>query len=447
MKTSRRDFLKTAGAASAMLSVGGVLPGFSAASYSRIMGANERIRLSVIGVNSRGTALSTNFARLPDSEVVTVCDCDRRAISKCIEATKKVQTTVPKGEKDFRRSLADKDVDAVVIAMPDHWHTPAALLALQAGKHVYLEKPVSHNPREGEMLVEATAKYGKVLQVGSQRRSWPNVIQAINELHEGVIGKVHSGKMWYAGGRPGIGTGKVARVPDELDWDLWQGPAPRTVYKDNIVHYKWHWFWHWGTSESGNNGPHMIDLLTWGMKLKFPKKISSLGGRYYFDDDWETPDTQIISMEYDNAVLFFDCNSANGKSTENTTAGAMFYGDSGSMLIPLGDEYTVFDMKNKVVKTVNERTSNVESGNRTNPSQSLDLIHLQNFFDGIRKGTPLACTAEIGHYDCTTMLLGNIAMRTGRTLDINPNNGHIIGDSEAQRFWSRTYEPGWEPKV
>jgi len=446
MKISRRFFLKTAGTTSALLTVGGILPGFSAASYSRIIGANERIRLSIVGVNGRGTALSGNFARMPGGEVATICDCDKRAMDKCIEATKKMQTSVPKGEKDFRKSLADKDIDAVVIAMPDHWHTPAALLALQAGKHVYLEKPVSHNPREGEMLIEATAKYGKTLQVGNQRRSWPNLIQAIHELHEGVIGKIHSGKMWYANARPSIGFGKIARVPDELDWNLWQGPAPRTIYKDNIVHYNWHWFWHWGTAESGGNGVHMVDLLTWGMNLKFPKKINSMGGRYYHTDDWETPDTQLICLEYDKAVLHLECNSCNAKRTEDAAVGVMFYGDLGSLFISGGNEYKIFDQKNTVIKDVKSNL-NFTAGNTIDPSQDLDMIHFQNFFDGIRKGTPLACTAELGHQCCALMLLGNIAMRTGRTLDLNPANGHIIGDNEAQRYWGRDYEPGWEPKI
>ena len=446
MKTSRRDFLKTAGTATALLGVGGVLPGFSAESYSRIIGANERIRLSVVGVNSRGLALATNFPNLSDCEIAAVCDVDKRAIDNCINEVKKVQSKAPKGVKDFRTSLADKDVDAVVIAMPDHWHTPAAILALQAGKNVYLEKPVSHNPREGEMLVEATANSGKILQVGNQRRTWPKLMEAISALHEGVIGRIHSGKMWYANGRPSIGIGKIARVPDWLDWDLWQGPAPRTMYRDNIVHYNWHWFWHWGTAESGGNGVHMVDLLTWGMKLKYPRKISSMGGRYYHDDDWETPDTQIITLEYDNAVLYLEANSCNKKQTEGASVGVLFYGDKGSLFISGGNEYTIFNQDNKVIGNSNS-TSGFEQGNRINPSQNLDLLHFQNFFDAIKKGTPLACDAETGHQCTALMLLGNISLRTGRTLNLNPANGHIIGDNEAQGFWRRDYEPGWEPKL
>ena len=445
MKTSRRNFLKKAGTASALLSVGGVLPGMSAASYGRIVGANERIRLMVKGVNGRGLSLATSLAQMNECEVATICDVDTRALDKCVEAVKKEQNTTPKGEKDFRRSLADKNIDGVVIATPDHWHTPGALLALQAGKHVYVEKPVSHTPREGEMLVEATAKYGKVVQVGSQRRSWPYVVEAINEIRRGVIGKVHHGKAWYSNSRASIGIGKVARVPDWLDWNLWQGPAPHTVYKDNIVHYNWHWFWHWGTAESAANGVHLIDMLVWGMDVKFPKKINSIGGRYYHNDDWECPDTQIINMEYDNALISVETNSCNGKNTHNAGVGVMFYGDAGSLMIGAND-YTIFNHRNQVVKE-KKGNNDILLGSTVNPSRHLDAIHFLNFFDGIRKGTPQACTAEDGHLGCALMLIGNIAMRTGRTLNLNPANGHIIGDSEAQRFWSRDYEPGWEPKI
>ncbi len=447
MKTSRRDFLKAAGAGSALLTVGGVLPGFSAASYGRVLGANDRIRVSMIGVNSRGDSLARNFARQSACDVATVCDVDKQAIEKCLGNLKKVQDKTPKTERDFRKSLEDKQIDAVVIATPDHWHTPAALLALQAGKHVYLEKPVSHNPREGEMLVQATAKYGKKVQIGTQRRSWPKVVEAIQQVQNGVIGKIHSGKGWYAAVRPGIGIGKVAPVPERLDWDLWQGPAPRKVYKDNIVHYNWHWFWHWGTAETLNNGTHMIDLLCWGMNLKYPNKISSMGGRYYYKDDWETPDTQMVQMQFDDsATLTWEGQCCNGKYTENSGVGIFFYGDTGSVYIGLGDEYKIFDQKNNLIKDVKSDIGTSERSN-VGPGDQLDSIHIVNFFDAIQKGTPLNSPAEAGHQCTLLMQLANISQRTGHTLDINPADGHIIGDGEAQRFWGRSYEPGWEPKV
>jgi len=448
MKTSRRDFLKQAGFGSALLAVGGVLPGFSASSYQRIIGANERVNMAIIGVNSRGDALAKNFVRQTGAcEIVTVCDVDKRAIENCTATVKAVQSKTPKAETDIRKALDDKQVDAVAIAMPDHWHTPAALLAMQAGKHVYLEKPVSYCPREGEMLVEATAKYGKVVQIGTQRRSWPKVAEAVKLVQDGIIGKVHFGKGWYANNRESIGTGKVVPVPDWLDWNLWQGPAPRTAYKDNIVHYNWHWFWHWGTAETLNNGTHMVDLLLWGMNLKYPTKVSSIGGRYYFKDDWETPDTQMVNLEFGNdASILWEGHSCSGKNLEGSSVGVIFYGDKGSVYISAGNDYKIYDKRNNVISEVKSDIV-VDPQNRVNPSDQLDIIHIVNFLDAIRKGDSLAAPAEAGHKATLVMQLGNISLRTGRSLHINPLDGHIINDNEAQQLWSRTYEPGWEAKV
>ena len=448
MSTSRREFLKKTGAGSALLAVGGVLPGFSTSGYQRIIGANERVNMAMIGVNARGDALAKNFVRQTGvCEIVTVCDVDKRAIDSCIATVKAVQTKTPKGETDIRKALDDKQVDAVAIAMPDHWHTPAALLAMQAGKHVYLEKPVSYCPREGEMLVEATAKYGKVVQIGTQRRSWPKVVEAVKQVQDGIIGKVHFGKGWYVNNRESIGIGKAAPVPEWLDWNLWQGPAPRTAYRDNIVHYNWHWFWHWGTAETLNNGTHMVDLLLWGMKLKYPTKVSSIGGRYYFKDDWETSDTQMVNLEFGNeASILWEGHSCSGKNLEGSSVGVIFYGDKGSVYISSGNDYKIFDKRNNVISEVKSDIV-IDPLNRVNPSDQLDIIHIVNFLDAIRKGEALAAPAEGGHIATLVMQLGNISLRTGRTLAINPADGHIVNDSQAQQFWSRTYEPGWEAKV
>ena len=434
---SRRSFIKKTGACTVGLTVGGVLPGFSASGYNRILGANDRINVAVIGVNSRGNQLATAFARQTACEVAAICDVDKRAIEKCTANVQKVQTRAPKGEKDFRRSLEDKQIDATVIATPDHWHVPAALLSLQAGKHVYLEKPVGHNPREGEMLIEATAKYGKVVQIGTQRRSFPRVIEAVQRVQSGAIGNVHFGKVWVVGNRASIGTGKIAAVPDWLDWNLWQGPAPHTVYKDNVVHYNWHWFWHWGTGETLNNGTHMIDLFCWGMDLKYPTRVNSMGSRYYYQDDWETPDTQIVNIEFGNRVsVLAEIYCVNSKRIENSGVGVLFFGDKGSLFLGSND-YKIFDMSGKEVENI-ESNFQVDSQNRTNPSPGGDSIHIINFFDGIQKGIPVNAPPETGHRCTLLMQLANISVRVGRSININPADGRIVNDSEAKRFWSRS---------
>jgi predicted dehydrogenase len=273
------------------------------------------------------------------------------------------------------------------------------------------------------------------------------LVEAIREVQNGVIGKVHFGKGWYCNDRASIGIGKPAPVPDWLDWDLWQGPAPRTAYRDNIVHYNWHWFWHWGTAETLNNGTHMIDLLVWGMNLKYPTKVSSTGGRYYYKDDWETPDTQAVSLEFGrDASLLWEGHSCNPKHIEGSSVGVIFYGDKGNLYISGGNEYKIFDKKNAVIKDVKSDIA-IDPQNRVNPSDQLDIIHIKNFLDAIQKGTQQAVKVQDGHKCTLLMQLANISLRTGRTLDINPDNGHIIKDKEAQKLWSRKYEKGWEPRV
>lgn len=442
--TTRREYLKKSAAGSVALTIGAVLPGFSARSYNQIMGANERIRLSVIGVNSRGKALSQNFSKLDTCEIIHVCDVDSRAIDKCSTTIEKITGHKPSGYKDFRKSLESKEVDAVVIATPDHWHAPAAMLAMKAGKHVYLEKPCSYAPAEGEMLVQGAEKYKRVMQMGNQRRSWPNVVQGINELKEGVIGRVYFAKGWYANNRPSIGIGKEAPVPEWLDWDLWQGPAKRKPFKDNYIHYNWHWFWHWGTGEALNNGTHMVDLMRWGLGADFPTIVNSAGGRYRFNDDWQTPDTQVISMEFgNNTALTWEGRSCNSHFIEGASVGVTFYGEQGSMVIQGGNGYTILGLDNKEIKTVKSDIK-VDASNLLNPGEKLDSLHLQNFFDGFTKGTPLHSDIVGGHNSTLLVQLGNISQRVGRSLRTNPKNGHILNDREAMKLWGRDYEKGWE---
>lgn len=447
MNDSRRNFIKKAAAGSAVIMAGGILPGFSAGSYSRIMGANDKIRASVMGVNSRGNALAQNFAFQKECDVVHICDVDSRAIEKCVASVGKVQGFEPKGVGDFRKSLESNDVDLVVIATPDHWHAPAALLAMQAGKHVYLEKPCSHSPAEGEMLVEAAKRYKKTIQMGNQRRSWPNVMEAIGELKKGAIGRPYFGKGWYTNNRESIGIGKKTAVPGWLNWDLWQGPAPRKDYKDNIVHYNWHWFWNWGTGEALNNGTHMVDLLRWGFDVDFPTKVSSNGGRYRYQDDWETPDTQVINLDFGNDLsMTWEGRSCNGKNIEDSSVGVIFYGEKGSIMIPGGNEYKIYDLKSNLVKEVKD-TREVDPRDAANPSSHLDALHIRNLFNNILQGETLKSDIDSGHKSTLLVQLGNIAQRVGHSLEINPANGHIVGDKQAQKLWSRDYEKGWEMKL
>lgn len=439
--------MKRAAAGMAIASFGGILPGFSARSYANIVGANERINAAVIGVNSRGKALAQNFAKQPNCQVTRICDVDSRALSKCIAAVDEITGQKPAGDKDLRKTFEHKDVDAVVIAMPDHWHAPAALLAMKAGKHVYLEKPCSHTPAEGEMLVEAAKQYKRVVQMGNQRRSWPNIVEAINEIKAGTIGNVYFGKSWYTNNRPSIGTGKETAVPEWLDWELWQGPAPRTAYKDNFLHYNWHWFWRWGTGEALNNGTHMVDLLRWGMDLDFPTAVTSTGGRYYYKDDWEAPDTQVINLDFGGKKsMMWEGHCCNPFRIEGEVVGLLFYGEKANLLIGGGNEYKILDHKNQVIKHVTSKIQ-IDPRNKMNPAQQLDALHIQNFFDGITKGTPLHADILSGHKSTLLVQLGNIAQRSSERLLVDPSDGHIRNKEAAGKYWARTYEKGWEMKL
>jgi predicted dehydrogenase len=445
----RRDFIKKVAITTGSLAIGSRTFGFTAKSYNRIIGANDRIHVAIIGLNGRGGSMCTTFAKATNCLVNTVCDVDSRTIpitQKKVAAASKGDA--PKGEGDVRKVMADKDVDAIYIATPDHWHAPMAIMGCQAGKHVYVEKPLSHNPHEGEMAVAAARKYKRVVQMGAQRRSSPLAIQAVKELHDGIIGRVYFAKAWYTNNRPKL-TLKPAAVPAWLDYELWQGPAPRQPYQDGLIHYMWHWKWNYGTGEALNNGTHEVDLARWGLGVDLPTRVSSIGGRYQFQDEWETPDTQIVTMDYPGRVsLMWENRSSNGMKIEGADRGVIFYGDNGSMNTD-GEDYTIYDQSGKLVKTIKKGgpVEAIEGRNTASPSLGMDAQHVGNFLESIRDNKAPNCDVELGYKSVVAMQLGNISWRVGRDLHLDPANAHIKNDPEAQKLWSRTYAPGWAPKV
>lgn len=282
--------------------------------------------------------------------------------------------------------------------------------------------------------------------MGNQRRSYPNVILAMKDIRDGMIGKVYYGKGWYTNNRASIGVGQAVTVPDWLDWNLWQGPAPRKAFKDNIVHYNWHWLWHWGTAESCNNGTHMVDLLRLGLGVDFPIKVNSSGGRYRYQDDQQTPDTHIIGFDFKNNIsMTWEGRSCNGKYDEGSSVGVVFYGEKGSLNIANND-YRVYDLDNKLIKEMKSEID-VDPRDAKNPAGALDSAHVRNFFDNIKNGTPLRSPIDEGFKSTLLMQLGNISHRVGHSLNIDPMNGHILKDEAANKLWSREYEKGWEIKI
>lgn len=445
MTNSRRKFIKNITASTAAVAVGGIASGFTPKSYRRIIGANDRITVGIMGTNGRGAGMAANFAKQKNTEVIYICDVEEKALAKGIAAVKQAVGKDPKAIKDFRTILPDKDLVAMYLAPPDHWHAPAAILSCAAGKHVYVEKPLCHNPHEGELAVAAARKYKSVVQMGSQRRSWDILTQGINELHNGVIGKVHMAKTWYTNNRASIGKGKQVPVPANLDFDLWQGPAPRLPYKDNLVHYNWHWFWHWGTGEALNNGTHEIDVARWGLGVDYPTKVCSVGGRYRFQDDWETPDTQIITFECPGASVVWEGRSCNASLVEGEDRGVIFYGEGGSLATG-GNSYTIRDQKNAIIKEI-KSNEKIDGRDPSSPSANLDVVHIANFLKCIREGGTPNADVETGRKSTLWVQLGNISQRVGAALNISEQDGHIQGNKAAEALWTRNYEPGWEPKV
>jgi predicted dehydrogenase len=403
-----------------------------AGSSRRAVAANDKVVLGVMGVNGRGSDVARGFAATGHAEIAYVCDVDDRAIAKGLASVGKAQMTTPKTVKDFRRILDDPSVDALIVAAPDHWHAPATIMAVNAGKHVYCEKPASHNAREGELMVQAARKHNRVVQIGTQRRSMPGVVEAINKLKGGAIGRVLLARGWYNNGRQSIGKGKTASVPGWLDYSLWQGPAPEREFRDNLVHYNWHWFWHWGTGELGNNGIHSLDVCRWGLGVDYPTRVTSGGGKYRFDDDQETPDTHVVTYDFGDKSITWEGRSWHRRGFEGSMFGIAFYGEGGTMVID-GGAYRIYDPKDKEIASV--------------PGPASDAPHFNNFLECVRSGKRPNADVEDGHKSTLLCHLGNIAWRSGRTLNLDPKTGKIQGDKEAAALWGREYRKGWEPKV
>jgi predicted dehydrogenase len=387
-------------------------------------------------MNGRGSGLASGFCRSENCAVAYVCDVDQRAVDKAVRLVADAQGTSPSGVKDFRRILDDPSVDALVIATPDHWHGPATILACAAGKHVYVEKPACHNGREGDLMIAAAAKHGRVIQLGTQRRSSPSVQEAIRRLHDGQIGRVLFARGWITSIRENIGKGMPAEVPSWLDYELWQGPAPDRPYKDNLIHYRWHWFWHWGTGELGNNGIHALDVCRWGLGVDYPSRITGGGGKLFFDDDQETPDTQLATFHFgspgEERVITWEHRTWNPRGLEESSFGTAFHGDQGTMI--LTDRACI----------TCDRDGKEQS--RT-PLKSGESEHLADFLSAIRDGHRPNAHIETGVASTALCHLGNIAYRTGQTVHFDPVAHQVMGDAQSIALWGREYRAGWEPKV
>jgi predicted dehydrogenase len=443
MDSTRRNFIKNTTLGTASLATATFSSNFVLG--RDILGANERINCAVVGVRSRGKAHAAAINLQENAKILYSCDVDDVILEEHNKWCQKNLGYVSKVEKDFRKLLEIKVLDAIFIATPEHWHAPMTIMALQAGKHVYIEKPCSHNAHENELLVAAQKKYGLKVQMGNQQRSAITSINAINDIRNGIIGEVFKGEAYYSNNRGSIGIGKEVAIPQTLDWELWQGPAPRRPYKDNIHPYNWHWFRNWGTGEVHNNGTHEIDICRWALDVDLPESVSSVGGKHTYQDDWEFVDNQQVTFKYPKGKFITWTGHSRGLiQPKRPGRGVTIYGSKGSIQLDR-NFYKLYDLGGNLIKS--EFENEISQTTDTRGQGNLDVNHVGNLFDGIRKDKSLH--AEIKDASISTLLchLANMAQDAGEELHIDQQSGKVLNNLNVMKNWKREYEKGWEPKV
>jgi len=402
--------------------------------------ANERIVVAVAGLRGRGGGLLSAFASLPEVEVKYVCDVDEKVLNQRAASIAQSTGRRPETVKDFRRALDDKGVNALVLGTPDHWHAIPTILACQAGKDVYVEKPDGHNAIEGQTMVAAARKYKRVVQLGTQARSGPHLLRAMEYIAKGSLGRVQFAKGWESSRQGSIGHPPDSTPPPGVDYDLWLGPAPKRPFNVRRFHGSWRWFFDYGTGDLGNDGVHRLDIARWGLETAlavhgkklppFPRAVSAHGGKHYFDDDQEWPDTLMVTYDYPGCVLTYEMRIWSAYPLEDEAEGAGVFGDNG--YIVLGNyRWRAFDAKGKQV---------LEDKGGYN-----DQGHVKNFLECMRtRNKPAADLETIGHPSSMLCHLGNAAWRAGHTLRFDPATYTIVGNEEDNKYLRRPeYRKPW----
>lgn len=424
MNPNRRTFLKGSVAAATL----------SATSAVRAGGANDKVVLGQIGCGRRGEKHLLALSELENVKVAYVCDPDSNRL-----ATAAKQVSRSKSVSDFRKILDDPAVHGVTIATPDHWHTPMALMAIQAGKHVYVEKPCGHNLREGRLLCDASQNSSLIVQHGTQARSCKGFMEVIQMLREGIIGEVLAAKAWNIQRREDIGRRSPSDPPAGFDYDLWLGPAEEMPFQVNRHHYDWHWWYNYGCGGMGNDGIHHIDYARWGLGVQgLPTRVAAIGGKYFFDDDQQFPDTQQVIFEYpgngrvgSQRMLTYEQRLWSKTYPFNVDSGAEFYGTEGEMFVSARGKFRVLGPRNQRLER--------------EPAASLKYLlvdHLKNWIECIRSGQQPNATMDIAHDTAGLVHLGNISARLGRALTLDRETERITGDDEADALLTRHYRAG-----
>lgn len=445
MDNNRRDFIKKSGLGLAAASIGTL--GMSAASYGKVIGANDRVRAAILGCSRRFPALMKGIASTAGAELAYVCDVNAKKQANAVSEAEKHCGYRPRAEKDLRKIAEDPNVDAIFVALPDHWHAHASWIAMENGKHVYVEKPCSHNPRESEYLVRWKNKYSKIVQMGNQQRSSVESREIINAIHDGVIGEVYNATAFYSNNRNRLSHPKEIPVPEWLDWELFQGPAPRHPFWDIIHDYDWHWYWHWGTAETGNNATHELDIARWAIQGDYPEKVMVNAGKYHFPDDaWTTYDTMDATFIFPgNKTIKWDGKSRNAYATYGAGRGTIIYGTEGTVFINR-DGYKHYDRSGNLVDEASNEGS--ESGTALGGGGNLSTRHVANFIETIRGNEKLNSPIEEGAKSTQLCHYANISFReNNKALSLDPITGYFEDETMMDKYWGRYYEPGWELKA
>ena len=442
---NRRDFIKKVSAGAAAVSIAGVAGGMTARSYSRIIGANDRIFVAIAGLGRRLGAFTEPVSlKSSNVELVYLCDVMKSQREKAAVTFSKLIDYKPKLENDIRKVIEDQKVDALFNATPDHWHAPGTWMAVKGGKHVYVEKPCSHNLREDDLLIEFQKKYNKVVQMGNQQRSAPESIEIIGEIHRGTIGEVYKAVAFYANNRGEVPVATPAAPPEGLDWDLFQGPAPRKPYMHDTWNYNWHWYgWDFGTAESGNNATHELDVARWALKVNYPEKVETEAAkRHYANDGWTMYDTMDTTFHFPgNKIIKWDGKSRNAHKTYGSDRGTIIYGTEGTVYVDRGG-YRLFDRSGKLTRE--RRSSGQEAGTALGGGGDMTTLHVVNFFDAIRGKAELKAPISDAAISNHLIHYQNVAYRIGKSYEVCTETGRIF-DREAMKLWGREYQPGWEP--
>jgi predicted dehydrogenase len=387
---------------------------------------NDTLRVAVCGVKGRGMDHIAGWSKQKDVRITTICDVDLNVTGRATKAIAKRYGSEPRIVQDIRKLLDDKTIDAISVATPNHWHALATIWACQAGKDVYVEKPVSHNLSEGRRMVEAARKHGRIVQTGTQCRSHKGIQDAVQFLRSGKLGQIYMAKGLCYKPRGSIGHQNDAPVPNGVDYDIWLGPAPKRSFNPNRFHYNWHWFWDYGNGDLGNQGIHQMDLARWGLgKTELPKAVVASGGRFGYSDDGQTPNTLHVSFEFDDCELQFEVRGLITNEEVKVKVGDIFYGTEGILAITSYESWQVFF------------GPKLEKG----PGGTAGGDHYANFVKAVKARDPKVLSADIeeGHLSSAYCHLGNIAYRLGRKLHVNPSTESFVNDSEADAMLTREY--------